>query len=126
MLIGETVFRDPVNGRTRSMKLILAIVSSDDSARVMRSLTQAEFSVTRLATTGGFLMAGNVTLIIGVEDERVDEAIGIIRETSKSRTQAMPTISETSIRGFFDAPLMEVMVGGATIFVLPVDRFEKI
>ena len=108
------------------MKLILAIVSSDDSTSVMRSLTQAEFSVTKLATTGGFLMAGNVTLIIGVEDERVDDAIGIIRETSMSRTQAMPAISETSIRGFFDAPLMEVMVGGATIFVLPIDRFEKI
>jgi len=108
------------------MKLILAIVSSDDSARVIRSLTQAEFSVTKLATTGGFLMAGNATIITGVEDERVDEAIGIIRETSMSRNQAMPTISETSMRGFFDAPLMEVTVGGATIFVLSIDRFEKI
>jgi len=108
------------------MKLILAIVSSDDSQSVIRSLTQQGFLITKLATTGGFLMAGNVTIITGVEDDRVDEAINIIRETSKSRSQTVPTISESSLGGFFNAPLVEVTVGGATIFVLPVDRFEKI
>jgi uncharacterized protein YaaQ len=108
------------------MKLILAIISSDDAQTVIRSLSQADFSVTKLATSGGFLMAGNVTIITGVEDERVDEAIDIIRNTSMSRKQPMPAITDTSRGGFFSSPLVEVTVGGATIFVLPVERFEKI
>ena len=108
------------------MKLIVAIVSREDAQRVTRSLTKADFSVTKLATTGGFLMSGNMTLMTGVEDDQVDEAINIIRETSKSRTQAMPSVTESSRVGILNAPLMEVTVGGATIFVLPVDRFEKI
>ena len=108
------------------MKLVMAIVSSDDAQSVIKSLTQEGFSITKLATTGGFLMSGNVTIITGVEDDRVDDAINIIRETSKSRSQTVPTISESSVGGFLSAPLIEVTVGGATIFVLPVDRFEKI
>jgi len=109
------------------MKLIMAIVSSDDAQNVIKSLTQEGFLITKLATTGGFLMSGNVTIMTGVDDNRVDDAINIIRETSKSRSQSVPTISESSsIGGFLNAPLVEVTVGGATIFVLPVDRFEKI
>jgi len=107
------------------MKLVLAIVNSEDAQRVMRNLTKEGFSVTKLATTGGFLMSGNITLITGVEDERVDEAIEIIREMSESRTKAVPSIPESGIGGFFDTALVDVVVGGATIFVLPIDKFEK-
>ena len=107
------------------MKLVLAIINSEDAQRVMRSLTQDGFSVTKLATTGGFLMSGNITIITGVEDERVDEAIKIIREMSESRTRAVPSIPESGIGGFFDTALVDVVVGGATIFVLPIDKFEK-
>ena len=60
------------------MKLILAIVSNDDSGAVSSALTREGFSVTKLATTGGFLMAGNTTFISGVEDAKVDAVIGII------------------------------------------------
>ena len=60
------------------MKMILAIVSNDDSSNVSRALTKARYSVTRLATTGGFLMSGNTTLLIGVEDEKVDDVIHTI------------------------------------------------
>jgi len=108
------------------MKLILAIVSHDDAQRVIKSLTQGGFSVTKLATTGGFLMAGNVTIISGVEDERVDEALAVISKTSKSRRQAIPAITEPGMGGFYATSPVEVTVGGATIFVLDVDRFEKI
>ena len=65
------------------MKLILAIVSNDDSGAVSSALTRGGFSVTKLATTGGFLMAGNTTFISGVEDEKVDEVIGIIAKHSR-------------------------------------------
>lgn len=104
----------------------MAIVNSDDAHNVIRSLSQEGYQITKLATTGGFLMAGNVTLITGVEDHRVDEAINIIRDKSRSRSQTVPTITESSIGGFFNAPLVDVTVGGATIFVLPIERFEKI
>ena len=57
------------------MKLILAIVSSDDSATVQAALTKKHFPITKLATTGGFLKAGNTTFIVGVEDDKVEEVI---------------------------------------------------
>ncbi|MCL2079016.1 MAG: cyclic-di-AMP receptor [Oscillospiraceae bacterium] len=108
------------------MKLVMAIINSDDAQSVIRGLTQEGFQITKLATTGGFLMAGNVTIITGVEDSRVDEVTRIIREKSKSRSQTVPTVSESSMGGFFNAPLVEVTVGGATVFVIPIDHFEKI
>ena len=67
------------------MKLILAIVSNDDSAKVSSALTKNHFSVTKLATTGGFLLSGNTTFLIGTEDEKVDEVITIIADHSKKR-----------------------------------------
>ena len=108
------------------MKLVLAIINSEDAQRVIRSLTEEGFSVTKLATTGGFLMSGNVTIITGVEDERVDDAIATIRKMSESRRRAVPSIPESGIGGFFETALVEVTVGGATIFVIPIDHFEKI
>ena len=73
------------------MKLILAIVSSDDSSMVSSALTKNNFSVTKLATTGGFLMSGNTTFLIGTEDENVDKAINVIGEHSKQRNQMVPS-----------------------------------
>ena len=73
------------------MKLILAIVSSDDSSMVSSALTKNNFSVTKLATTGGFLMSGNTTFLIGTEDENVDKAINVIGEHSKKRKQMVPS-----------------------------------
>ena len=63
------------------MKIIYAIVSSDDGTRVTDVLTENHFSVTRLATTGGFLKKGNATLMIGTEAEKVDQAIQLIKDT---------------------------------------------
>ena len=106
------------------MKMIMAIVSNDDSSRVSSKLTNSGFSVTRLATTGGFLMSGNTTLLIGVSDEKVDEAIGIISDNSKKRTRMVPS-SASYGAGMYTAFPVEVTVGGATIFVMNVERFEK-
>ena len=52
------------------MKLILAIINRDDANAVTQSLTKAGFSSTKLSTTGGFLMSGNVTILVGVDEER--------------------------------------------------------
>ena len=87
------------------MKLILAIVHDFDADSVTQGLTSADFRVTRVASTGGLLRRGMTTLLIGLEAEQVDSAIGILRQTC---TPAAPGEKR------------------ATIFVIPVDRFEQI
>ncbi|MEG0832670.1 MAG: cyclic-di-AMP receptor [Oscillospiraceae bacterium] len=106
------------------MKLITAIVNKDDSTAVQAGLTSGGFSVTRLATTGGFLMAGNVTFITAVDDDKVDAAIDIISAQSKQRKQLVPATSSYGL-GISSSYPLEVTVGGATIFVQAIERFEK-
>ena len=107
------------------MKLIMAIVSGDDSSKVYRALTKANFSVTKLATTGGFLMAGNTTFLVGTEDDKVDEVIEVLRENSKTRKQMVPTSASYGV-GMFSSMPIEVQVGGATVFVIDVEQFVKL
>ena len=105
------------------MKLVLAIVNKDDGDEVITALSDSGYSVTKLASTGGFLRSGNSTILVGTEDENVENVCGIIKEKSHARTEL---IAHTS---FFPNMLssmpVEVPVGGATIFVLDVDRWEK-
>ena len=107
------------------MKLIVAIVNYDDANSVTHALSKNGFSSTRLSTTGGFLLAGNVTLLIGVEEDQVQAAIDLIRERSHSRKQMVPALTEMSY-GFMPVMPVEVTVGGATVFVLDVERFERL
>ncbi|MDR1002990.1 MAG: cyclic-di-AMP receptor [Oscillospiraceae bacterium] len=106
------------------MKLILAIVNNDDSSAVANHLTSGGFSVTRLATTGGFLKAGNTTFLVGTEDEKVPEVISLIEQYSKKRTQVVPAVTSYDSMMFTSVPV-EVSIGGATIFVMNVDEFKK-
>lgn len=107
------------------MKLIIAIVNHDDANAVTRALTQSGFSSTKLSTTGGFLMAGNTTVLIGVDEEKVQTVIDIIHEHSHSRKQMIPTTTEMSY-GYYPSMPVEVTVGGATLFVVDVERFERV
>jgi uncharacterized protein YaaQ len=102
----------------------LAFVQDQDSNRLLNALMENNFRATKLATTGGFLRSGNTTFIIGTEDNRVDKALEIIRENCKSREQLVAPISPMggNADSFIPYPV-EVEVGGATVFVLPVDRF---
>lgn len=65
------------------MKLIIAIVWDYDEHNVISQLVSEQFRVTRMASTGGFLRQGNVTLMIGTEDERVNQAIQIIQKACR-------------------------------------------
>ncbi len=107
------------------MKLILAIVSNDDSSAVSNALTKENYQVTRLATTGGFLRAGNTTIIVGCDDDKVDHAIELIGSESKRRTEVVPSTAAYDIGRYASFPV-EVQVGGATIFVLNVEDFKKL
>lgn len=107
------------------MKLIVAIINNDDSAAVSAHLSREYYTVTKLSTTGGFLMTGNTTLLIGSDDERIDRAKEIIREHSKTRKKTVMT-TESFGRGMQDSSLEEeVDVAGATVFVLNVEDMEK-
>lgn len=107
------------------MKLVIAIINHDDAHVVVHNLTKEGYLVTKLSTTGGFLMVGNMTVLIGVPDEKVNHVIKIIDKYSKSRKQIMPSMSEIG-GGIFPTVPVEVTVGGATIFVVDVERFEKV
>lgn len=105
------------------MKLIFAVINKDDSNMVSSALIRAGFFTTKLATTGGFLRAGNTTFLLGVEDEKVDEVLSIIAKYSKKRTQMVSsTIYGASEYTTFP---VEVTVGGATVFVTDINRYEK-
>ncbi len=107
------------------MKLVMAIMSKEDASVVMDALTEENFQVTKMASTGGFLKAGNTTLIIGVEDNKTNKVIDIISKYSSKRKQLV-----TNSAPFYPVALaqtpFEVTTGGAIIFVLDVDRFEKV
>lgn len=107
------------------MKMILAIVNSEDSNEVMKALNRKHLPVTKLASTGGFLMKGNTTFLSGVEDDQVEKVIEIIKEHSKTRKQLMPLDYVQYNPGMAPYPV-EITVGGATIFVLDVEHFEKV
>lgn len=108
------------------MKLILAIVNNDDSARVSSALTEAGYGVTRLTTSGGFLQVGNTTLLIGTEDDATDEAIAILEKYCITRKQISPSTASFGLGMNHMSIEEEVQVGGATIFVLDVAQMKKI
>ena len=106
------------------MKLILAIVSNEDSSTLMTELNKADFQVTKLATTGGFLRAGNTTLIVGTDDEKVEAVLNIIQSESRQRTEIIPSTATYDVGRYASFPV-EVQVGGATVFVIDVAQFVK-
>ena len=109
------------------MKLIIAIVQDEDASRLISQLMNEGYGVTKLATTGGFLRSGNTTLLVGVDDERYDGAMAVIEKVCKSRKQIAPSPSPMSgTAGIYVPYPIEVMVGGATIFVMNVEHFVKI
>ena len=104
------------------MKLLIAIVQDEDSSKLVSKMMQQGFGVTKLATTGGFLKAGNTTLLLGVDDSRVEESVCKSRKQISTATTTVGGISH----GEFPTYPIEVTVGGATVFVLTVDQFLKV
>ncbi|MFV0529371.1 MAG: cyclic-di-AMP receptor [Lachnospiraceae bacterium] len=103
------------------MKLIVAIISPDDVASVIKHLTKQGYSSTKLTSTGGLLKEGNVTIIVGIEAENLEVALAIIDKYSHSRVRLIQTPSLDGV----DSPPTEVKVGGATVFVLDCEQFMR-
>lgn len=102
------------------MKLLLAIVNNDDAHSVNSSLSKEGFFVTKISSTGGFLMSGNSTFLMGVGDDQVEKAIEIIGTHSQKRVQAVPFDMSYHNNGVVPTT-GKVTVGGATVFVLNVE-----
>lgn len=110
------------------MKLIFAVVNGDDSAAVSKSLSKNGFPATKLASAGSFLSAGNTTFLICVSEDKVDDVIDVVRQKCHHRKQfvpSTPTYGSNNTSAPSAMPL-EVSVGGATIFVTDIERFEKL
>ena len=109
------------------MKLVITVISDTDAAPLLNALVQKGYRATKLASTGGFLREGNTTMLIGVEKEKVDEVIDIINDKCQSRRQfvtpiaALPGPAEP-----FGSYPMEITVGGATVFVVDVEKYMKV
>lgn len=108
------------------MKLLITIIQERDRKAVTDALSSSGVFYTKIASTGGFLRDGNVTLLLGIEDDRLDEALGIIREHSHSREQyvSLPPPEVMPSAGMLEAPV-KVTVGGAVAFVLDVESFDR-
>lgn len=107
------------------MKLVIAIIGSDDSANVLDGLARNGFYATKLSTSGGFLRAGNVTLLIGVEESKVDDVMRILGEFSSSRKKIVAPMVTSGELSLTSNPI-EITVGGATVFVIDVEQFRKL
>ncbi|MGB4475792.1 MAG: cyclic-di-AMP receptor [Bacillota bacterium] len=108
------------------MKLIIAVVQDQDVDRLIDVLMEKGYRATKLASTGGFLKAGNTTLLIAVDDNQADDVVDIVKDVCKSRTQVVAPLTAVgrSMNNYVPSPI-EVPVGGAAIFVVNVERFEK-
>ncbi len=106
------------------MKLLIAVINSDDAHIVLDEITKVGFYATKLSTSGGFLRAGNLTLLMGVDDDRVDELLEILRTNCRKREELTPIVPTYS-SGMVNAIPVKITVGGATVFVLDVEQFHK-
>jgi uncharacterized protein YaaQ len=109
------------------MKLVVAVVQSEDAGGLLTQLSNRGFRATRIKTVGGFLRETNATVFVGVEDADVETVVRTIRHSCTTRQQQITAIPAVMEPGEFFLPYpVEVEVGGATIFVLDVERFERV
>lgn len=110
------------------MKLIFAVVNGDDSAAVSKALAKNGFRATKLASSGSFLSSGNTTFLICVEETEVDDVINVVQQKCHHRKQFVPSTPAYGMPSTGQVPSMplEVPVGGATVFVTNIERFEKL
>jgi uncharacterized protein YaaQ len=109
------------------MKLIVAIVHERDRQTICETLLQDGQQFTVIATTGGFLRDGNTTLLIGADDDKVDGIITLLKSNCSTREQyvTQPPIDMIGAGGMVMGAV-KVSVGGAIIFVVDVERFERV
>jgi len=108
------------------MKMVMAVVQDKDSTRLAQNLVKQGIRATKLASTGGFLHAGNTTFMIGVQDDQMSSVLDVIQVSCRSREQVATPMSPmgSQLESYVPYPVT-VQVGGATVFVLDIERFEQ-
>jgi len=108
------------------VKLIIAVIQDKDVPKLMDALVRAGYSATKLASTGGFLREGNSTILIGVDDDEIENVLEIVKDNCRAREQLVTPITPVGPAESYVPYPVGVMVGGATVFVLPIERFVKV
>ncbi len=108
------------------MKLVVAVIHDRDQKRTSDALLKAGFKFTKIASTGGFLREGNITVLMGAEEDEVQKVLDILADSSRAREQYVNVLppEATPVGTFLTSPV-KVQVGGAIAFVLDVERFER-
>jgi uncharacterized protein YaaQ len=108
------------------MKLVISIVNREDADGLLSALTEAGHKATLISTTGGFLREGNATVFIGTETEKLEEVLETVQHNCHTRTRLVsPLVPVTEPSEFYIPEPVELEVGGATVFVLDVEKYEK-
>ena len=106
-------------------KLIVVITSDDEAEALIKRLIERGYPATKVSSTGGFLRRGNATIFSGVEAGDLENVLAIIRKECQARTEFIPAQALPFPESIYPAAPVQVRVGGAIVFVLPVERFEK-
>ena len=108
------------------MKLVIAIVHERDKQKMSDALHQIGQQFTIIATTGGFLREGNISILIGAKDDMTASVLETIKNTCSTREQfvAQPPLDLVGTGGMLMNPV-KVSVGGAIVFVVDVAQFER-
>lgn len=92
-------------------KLIIAVIQNEVADTVVDALLEAEYRATRLASTGGFLRRGNTTLMVGADEDQVDQVLDMIRQNARSA--AAPSEGGSPM-------------AAATVFVLDLEEYQRL
>ncbi len=106
-------------------KLLIIIASDIDADTLIEKLVQRGYPATKVSSTGGFLRRGNATIFSGVDAGDVDTVIALIRSECEARTEFLPAQALPFPESILPSEPVEVRTGGAIVFVVSVDRFEK-
>ena len=106
-------------------KLLIVIASDRDADFLIQKLVQRGYPATKVSSTGGFLRRGNATIFSGVDAQDVDSVLAIIRSECRARTEFVPAQALPFPESIHPAEPVQVRVGGAIVFIIPVERFEK-
>lgn len=108
------------------MKLVAAIIQDYDAAKLTSAIVDAGFRATTISSKGGFLRTGNVTILSAVEDDQVAELLAIVEANCRERTEIIRPDVMGDYADWYPPHDVEVLVGGANVFVIPVSHYERI
>lgn len=110
------------------MKLCIIIVPARDGDRLLARLAEEGLGATRVGSSGGFLKRGSATVFSAVQGDQVVDLLNVLRQEFPEVVEPMP-ISSLPFADEVEMPsaaTIDVRIGGAVLFVLPLDRMERV